>query len=126
MEARPLRVPSANGISNGNGFTPLEQTIEQDLSEDVNQAKALQRELLGSVDMAQYAIDPQADFSSAEAQVQAIANAGEGDRARLSTTVSIKGAAPDLSAVNGSSEKKEKRKDKSGEAGKKHKKPRRD
>ena len=125
VEAPPLRgaTRGANGAQS-NGFVALEQTIEEDLSEEAAKTRALQRELLGEVDMAQFAIDPTADFTSAEAQVQAIAAAPSEDRVRMSTTVSVKGTA--VAPVADGEGKKEKRREKGDDGRKKHKKPRRD
>ncbi|WVQ84360.1 hypothetical protein IAT38_006512 [Cryptococcus sp. DSM 104549] len=84
------------------GFVALEQTIEQDLADSrpsavasgskaVAQApedRAFQQELLGGLDMSEYAIDQAGDWSEAEKQVAKLAQAGAD--ARLSSTVSVK------------------------------------
>jgi len=76
-----------------------------------------------------YAIDPSADFSSAQAQVAALAKAGPGEKGRLSTMISVRTEQPqegkgdkDKRAKDG---KKEKRRESSGGGdGKKAKKAR--
>ncbi|KAL1413093.1 N-acetyltransferase 10 [Vanrija albida] len=113
----------AEAPSSGPTFAPAATTVEEDIaeaaSEEKQRARAAQRELLGTLDMAEFAIDSGADFSQAEKQVEAIASAAPEMRSRLSTTVSVKGAAAPAAAPPA---KKEKRKE-NGE-GRPSKKPR--
>ncbi|GMK53770.1 hypothetical protein CspeluHIS016_0103560 [Cutaneotrichosporon spelunceum] len=116
-------------------FAPAVTTVEEDVKEAEREerarikdsAKSAQREMLDTLDMRRYAIDTETDFSSAEKQVRALASATPQERARLNTTVSIKGeAAP---AEEPKEEKKEGRKEKRREssgAGGKRKKTKRD
>lgn len=56
------------------------------------------------------------DFSSARAQVEALAKAGPGEKGRLSTTISVRGNGGDNvdSAKASKGDKKEKRRESSG------------
>jgi len=65
-----------------------------------------------------YAIDGTADFTSAEPQIQALATADPNLKSRLSTTISLKTAAPDVGkgAPKGA-EKGEKGKEKRKDSG---------
>lgn len=126
-------------------FAPAAQTVEQDVQEAEREEKkrirdeasgrgptAEQRELLDSLDLRQYAIDAEADFSTAEKQVRALAEATPEERARLNTTISVKGAAleevkeKEGEAEKGKGSKKEKRRESSGGAAGKRKKPKRE
>lgn len=116
-------------------FAPAVTTVEEDVKEAereerarmVDSAKSAQRELLDTLDMRQYAIESEADFSSAEKQVRALAEATPQGRARLNTTVSVKGAAPVVDEPKDEKEVKNlKRRESSGGAGAKRKKTKRD
>lgn len=110
---------------------PAATTVAEDIAEAATEEKGrnrlAQRELLDSLDMAEFAIDAGADFTSAEKQVQAIAKATPEQRSRLSTTVSVKGSAT-ADAAAAAPEKKEKRKENGGGGGaaNKRKKAKRD
>lgn len=84
---------SANGP---NKFVALQQTIEQDLAdsavqlngEDDDATKKEQRKLLDTLNMEEFAIGQEGDWTEAEKQVERLAS-GKGS-ARLSSTVSVK------------------------------------
>lgn len=127
-------------------FAPAATTVEQDVKEAEREekvrmreadkaGKSEQRELLDSLDMRQYAIDAEADFSTAEKQVRALADAAPDARARLNTTISVKGAAPVEDAKDeakgkgagaGAGKKEKRRESGGGSAAGKRKKPKRD
>ncbi|CAK9780488.1 unnamed protein product [Cutaneotrichosporon oleaginosum] len=115
-------------------FTPAVMTVEEDIKEAEREERArvadgpksAQRELLDTLDMREYAINTEADFSTAEKQVRALATAAPQERARLNTTVSIKGAAPVEEPKEKQEGKKEKRRESTGGAGGKRKKAKRD
>ena len=107
----PLEQPAMPQTNGQDGWKAVEETAEEELAQDVDdeakRARAVQRELLDSMDMSQcvirhrgscsitadqfrYAIDGSADFSTAETQVKTLASAPADVRSRLSTTVSVK------------------------------------
>ncbi|OCF39330.1 N-acetyltransferase 10 [Kwoniella heveanensis CBS 569] len=108
-----------------NGFTALSKTIEQDLEDSVpvsDEVKAAQKEALDAIDLEEYALPKDGDWSAAEQQVQRLAQSGEGDKARLSTTMSVKVAqkADKEDKKEGSAKKEQgkgKRKDSGGGSG---------
>jgi N-acetyltransferase 10 len=91
----PLHQPDVSTLVKG-GLKATEQTIEQDLAEPqvVEKLQAAEKNLLEGMDMTEFAIDGSADFSSAEAQIKALANATPAEKARLSSTISLKSSAP--------------------------------
>ena len=74
-----------------------------------------------------FAIDPTTDFSSARAQVAALAGAAPGDKSRLSTTISVRTEGAKASkgdkADKDTGKKKEKRRESGGGDAKRSKKP---
>lgn len=115
-------VAGGSGQQGTDNWQPMATTVEEDLEEVVDEEtkkqRARQRELIDSMDLSKYAIDGGADFSEAQARVEALANAAPEQKARMSTVMSVKAAAP--AAVP---ESKQKRKgdtlDKSSKKGKK-------
>lgn len=128
------------GTNASGGFRATEQTIEEDLADGRVQEESapLGNGLLDGVDLAEwvwsarwprqrltyrFAIDGSTDFSSAEAQVKALANATPAERARLSTTISVKNNdAVDVPPKADKKRDKEKRRESGGGDSKKHKK----
>ncbi|KAJ9113821.1 hypothetical protein QFC19_000014 [Naganishia cerealis] len=102
-------LPTTDGEQGTSDWKPLAKTVEQDLDdvvdEETKKTRALQRELIDSMDLAKYAIDDGTDWSDAQAQVQALATARPEDRKRLSTVVSVK-AAGQKADINGDEQKK--------------------
>ncbi|KAK4689014.1 N-acetyltransferase 10, partial [Tremellales sp. Uapishka_1] len=102
-------------------WKPMATTVEEDLREVVDEEtrrnRTVQRELLDSMDMSKFAIDGTADFSSAEHQVKALQNADPETKARLSTTISIKTAAPVDASGDKTLKPKTKEKEKRRESG---------
>ena len=74
--------------------------------------------------MTRFAIQGNPDFSGAEAQIKALASATPAEKARLSTTISVKNKNP-IEAATKQDKKggKEKRRESGGGDSKKHKKP---
>jgi N-acetyltransferase 10 len=117
-------------------FAPAVTTVDEDVREAEREerarmadgAKSAQREFLDTLDMRKFAIDQDADFSSAEKQVAALAAATPEKRARLNTTISVKGAAPVQEEAQEVKKdgKKEKRRESGAGAGGKRKKAKRD
>jgi len=70
-----------------------------------------------------YAIDPSTDFSSARAQVAALAGAASGDKERLSTTISVRTEGQKAEKAKDAGKKKEKRRESGGGDAKRSKKP---
>lgn len=118
-----IKGPGANG-----GFGAVQQTIEEDLADDVGEqtsAAAPRDDMLDGVDMAEFAIDGSTDFSGAEAQIKALANATPAERARLSTTISLKATPADMSDnKDAKKQEKVKRRESGGRDAKKLKKSR--
>ncbi|ORY30593.1 putative nucleolus protein [Naematelia encephala] len=116
-------------LGSANSFKPIEETVEQelrygreqgdggDVDVEVQRARAVQRELLDSVDMSQFAIDTSADFSSAQTQVAALAKAPPEVRSRLSTTISVKAAKADTAEGDQAQESHKRDKGKRRESG---------
>lgn len=143
----PLQQPSVSTLIKGaeaeGGFKATVQTIEEDLADNLaveNAAPARENRLEG-VDLAEcvpsiqvskqelttiirFAIEGNPDFSGAEAQIKALANATPAEKARLSTTISVKNKNP-IETVTKQDKKggKEKRRESGGGDAKKHKKP---
>lgn len=112
---------------NGVALKPIQQTVEEelraaprqpaeeDLDDDTRAARRVQRELLDSMDMSQFAIDGAADFSAAQNQVEALARAEAEGTAGLSSTVSIRSAEGAASGTDMAKKgKKEKRRESEG------------
>ena len=121
----------------------VEETVEEELAEDVDEevkrARAVQRELIDSMDMTQcvwpaqhskrytmlsknrFAIDGSADFSTADTQIRSLASAAPDVKSRLSTTVSLKIKA-DLAANGGNEDQEKRKRSDGGSRTKKHKK----
>lgn len=126
----PIHQPDVSTLVKGatanGGFKALDQTIEQDLAdpETVEKLQVAEKSLLDGLDMAEFAIDGSADFSSAEAQIKTLANATPAEKARLSSTISLKSTgAGTESAKPAKKVEKGKRRESAGGDGKKHKKP---
>jgi N-acetyltransferase 10 len=123
----PLHQPDVSTLVKGaaasGGFKAVDQTIEEDLAEPqtVEKLQAKEKKLLDGLDMAEFAIDGSADFSSAEAQIKALANATPAEKARLSSTITLKGSAD--SPKPAKKVEKGKRRESGGGDAKKHKKP---
>ena len=123
----PLQQPAISTLIKGpeasSGFRATDQTIEQDLAnpEQVEKLQTAEKSLLEGIDMAEFAIDGSADFSSAEAQIKALANATPAEKARLSSTISLKSGAP-TETVQPKKADKVKRRESGGDA-KRSKKP---
>jgi N-acetyltransferase 10 len=123
----PLHQPAISTLIKGpeasSNFKATDQTIEQDLAEPeaVEKLQAAEKNVLKGLDMAEFAIDGSADFSSAEAQIKALANATPAEKARLSSTISLK-SGPAVEAEKPKKADKVKRRESGGDA-KRNKKP---
>ena len=133
----PLHQPEISTLVKGatasGGFKAHAQTIDEDLAnpqanegdlanpETVEKLQTAEKNLLEGIDMSQFAIDGSADFSSAEAQIKALANATPAEKSRLSSTVSLKSSAA-TEAQPSKKADKVKRRESGGDA-KKNKKP---
>jgi N-acetyltransferase 10 len=123
----PLHQPAISTLIKGpeasSNFKATDQTIEQDLAEPeaVERLQAAEKDVLKGLDMAEFAIDGSADFSSAEAQIKALANATPAEKARLSSTISLK-SGPAVEVEKPKKADKVKRRESGGDA-KRNKKP---
>lgn len=124
-----LRKVDANGEANVVGtsdWRPMPTTVEQDLEEVVDEetkkAKAMQRELIDQIDLAKYAIDDSTDWSEAQERVQQLATVDPDQRKRMSTVVTVKGAAP-VKAAEAPAPASKRKSDSSRSENRKSKKP---
>jgi N-acetyltransferase 10 len=123
----PLHQPAISSLIKGpeasSGFKATEETIEQDLAnpDQVEKLQAAEQNVLKGIDMSEFAIDGSADFSSAEAQIKALANATPAEKARLSSTISLKSGATTETAQPKKADKVKRRE--SGGDAKRNKKP---
>jgi N-acetyltransferase 10 len=134
----PLHQPEISSLVKGatasGGFKAHAQTIDEDLAntqaeggdianpETVEKLQTAEKNLLEGIDMSQFAIDGSADFSSAEAQIKALANATPTEKSRLSSTVSLKSSAAAEAKPTKKADKVKRRESGGGDA-KKNKKP---